>query len=378
MQATLQKRIEAMPDWREELAVLGERFAARAAAHDESGDFVGANIAELKAAGFTAAAVPTELGGLGLDPIDLADMLRRLAHHCGSTALALSMHTHLVAALAWRWRRDGATGEALMRRVAAERLGLVSSGGSDWLDGSCRAEPVEGGFRIHGRKIFASGAPAGDVMMTMAVLAQPEGDVVLHFPLPMNAEGVRRLDNWDTLGMRGTGSVDVELDGVLVPEAAVSVRRPAGEWHPAMHLVTKIAFPLIYAVYLGLAEAARDKAVAIVAAKPKPDLELAIGEMETELAAARLAHADMMMASAHDEPGPATTNRVMIGRTLTARAAIATVEKAMEAAGGAGFHRRTGLERLWRDVQAARYHPLQPRAQARLAGRTALGLDIDG
>jgi len=49
----------------------------------------------------------------------------------------------------------------------------------------------------------------------------------------------------------------------------------------------------------------------------------------------------------------------------------------MEAAGGAGFYRKTGLERIFRDVQAARYHPLQEKAQARLAGRLALGLDID-
>ena len=65
------------------------------------------------------------------------------------------------------------------------------------------------------------------------------------------------------------------------------------------------------------------------------------------------------------------------GGTLVARAAIATVEKAMEAGGGPGFYRKTGLERIWRDVQAARYHPLQEKAQARLAGRLALGLPFD-
>lgn len=381
MSATLQMRAEtptAARDWRETLAELGPRFAARAAAHDESGDFVAANIAELKQTGLTAAAVPAELGGLGLDQAELAELLRTLAQHCGSTALALSMHTHLVAALAWRWRRDGATGEPVMRRVAAERIGLVSSGGSDWLDGSCRAVPVEGGFRIDGRKVFASGAPAGDVMMTMAVLAQDDGEVVLHFPLAIDGERVRRLDNWDTLGMRGTGSVDIEIDGAFVADGAVSVRRPKGVWHPSMHLVTKIAFPLIYSVYVGLAEAARDKAVALVARKARPDVELIVGEMETELAAARLALADMLDASANAEPGEATTNRVMIGRTLVGRAAVACVEKAMEAAGGAGFFRKTGLERIFRDVQAARYHPLQPKAQARLSGRLALGLPIDG
>jgi len=163
-----------------------------------------------------------------------------------------------------------------------------------------------------------------------------------------------------------------------VPDAAVTVRRPSGKWHPLMHMVTLIAFPLIYSVYVGLAEAARDKAVALAARKTSDDLTLIVGEMDTQLAAARMALSDMLACAAGDEPGPEATNRIMTGRTLVARAAIATVEKAMEAGGGPGFYRKTGLERIWRDVQAARYHPLQEKAQARLAGRLALGLPIDG
>lgn len=213
----------------------------------------------------------------------------------------------------------------------------------------------------------------------MAVLDAPEGPTVMHMAIPMKAEGLRILDTWRTLGMRGTGSHDLELDNVFVPEAAVTVRRPAGKWHPLMHMVTLIAFPLIMSVYVGLAEAARERVLALAGARrPTADTELLIGEMETYLAAARLALGDMVACAANDEPGPEASSRIMTGRTLVARASIATVEKAMAAAGGAGFYRRTGLERIWRDVQAARYHPLQEPAQARLAGRIALGLPIDG
>ena len=70
--------------------------------------------------------------------------------------------------------------------------------------------------------------------------------------------------------------------------------------------------------------------------------------------------------------------RVTIARTLCGRAAIGTADKAMEVTGGGAFYRRIGLERLFRDVQGARYHPLQEKAQLRYAGRLALGLDIDG
>jgi alkylation response protein AidB-like acyl-CoA dehydrogenase len=103
-----------------------------------------------------------------------------------------------------------------------------------------------------------------------------------------------------------------------------------------------------------------------------------VGEMENELATARLAHADMVATTATAEPGADTTNRIMIGRTIVGRAVIRTVEKPMEVLGGAALYRNVGLERLFRDVQGARYHPLQEKAQHKYAGRIALGFDIDG
>ena len=366
-------------DWVRRARDLGPQIAARAVDADEADAFVADGLSLLKAQGFHTAAVPAELGGGGASHAELAAMLRTMAGYCGSTALALAMHTHAVALPAWRWRRTPEAVEGLLKRVVAEKLTLVSSGGSDWLDGSCRATPVEDGYRVSGRKVFASGCRVGDLLMTMAVLDAPEGATVMHMAIPMRAEGLKVLDTWRTLGMRGTGSHDLELNAVFVPDAAVTVHRPAGKWHPMMHMVTLIAIPLIMSVYVGLAEAARDKAVALAGGrKASPDVELTIGEMETELAAARLALGDMLTCAATEEPGAETTNRIMVGRTLVARAAIATVEKAMAAAGGAGFYRKTGLERIWRDVQAARYHPLQDKAQARLAGRLALGLPIDG
>ena len=113
--------------------------------------------------------------------------------------------------------------------MADERLQLVTSGASDWLEGSGVAVRVEDGWRITARKRFASGSPVGDLLMTTAVDAAsgPE-PVVLHFAVPLAAQGVTVLDNWHTLGMRGTGSHDVVIEDVLVPEPAISMRRPPG------------------------------------------------------------------------------------------------------------------------------------------------------
>jgi alkylation response protein AidB-like acyl-CoA dehydrogenase len=305
----------------------------------------------------------------------------QLAQYCSATALALAMHTHLVAALVWRWRRDPQPVERFLRRIADERLVLISTGASNWLNGSGRAERVEGGWRITARKIFGSGVPAGDYLMTGAVCDEPEaGTTVLHFPLPLRADGVRVLNTWHVMGMRATGSHDVAIEGAFVPDSAISARRPQGKWHLALHLAVTMAWPIVYGVYLGVAEAARDLAVGRVRERGRngADICYLVGEMENQLAIARLAHAEMVATAAAAEPGAETTNRIMIGRTVVGRAALCAVDKAMEVAGGAALYCNLGLERLLRDVQAARYHPLQEKAQHCYAGRMALGLDIDG
>src|SRR5438552_846242 len=220
-------------DWVAVAAELAPAFAARAAAHDVDDSFVADNYAELRRWRVFSAGVPAELGGGGASHAELCEVLRILAHGCSSTALALSMHTHQVLIPVWRWRHDGAPVEPFLRRLAAEELILASSGGSDWLAGSGRAEKVEGGYRVTGRKIFASGSPAADLFSTMAVHDDPaEGPTVVHFMIPFDAPGVTLHDNWRTLGMRGTGSHDVTLDGVFVPDAAVGARRPSGRWPP--------------------------------------------------------------------------------------------------------------------------------------------------
>lgn len=359
---------------------LGPIFGERANATIDEDIYVADNIAMLKASGLVEAGVPAELGGGGADVDELAAMLRTLGYHCGSTGLAFSMHTHQVAVPAWRWKQQKATAvEPLLKRIASERILLLSSGGSDWISGSGKAEKVEGGYRITARKIFTSGAPTGDILMTSAVLEEPgQPPMVLHFGIPMNSPHVKVLDTWHTLGMRGTGSHDVEIDGHVMPASAVALQRKAGEWHPIFHLIGTIAFPLVYAVYLGVAESARDLAIELVKRKTinRHAVDLA-GRMETELTAARLAHESMLAAVRLNAPSAQTINSVMIGRQLVARHAIAAVEHAMELGGGAGFYRSAGLERRFRDIQAARYHPLQAGPQAEYAGSMALGLPID-
>ncbi|PJI39483.1 acyl-CoA dehydrogenase family protein [Ferrovibrio sp.] len=357
------------------IAPLGEAFAASAVLNDASDRFAADNFALIKQAGILPALIPAELGGLGAGYRDVADMLRSFAGGCSGTALALSMHMHPVALLVRRWRGDPAAVEAVLKRIATENLMLLSTGGNDWLAGSGSAVKVEGGYRFSGRKRFVSGCEAGNLLMTMAVC---DGEV-LHAAVPMKAEGVSIEQTWRTLGMRASGSHDVVLKDVFVADAAISARRPAGVWHPFFHLVTLVAFPLIYSVYRGVAEKLRDETVRL-ASKRREDTEaqILIGAMDTALATATATHERMLQFGDAGAPGEQTTATMMTLKRAMTESLLQVGALALDAAGGSAFYRDNGIERLYRDLQAARYHPFTMLPQQKLAGRIAMGLNADG
>jgi len=359
---------------------LAADFATRAAQHDADDSFVAENYAALKKAKLFSAPVPTELGGGGASYEDHCEIIRAIARGCGSTALAYSMHSHLLQALVWRHRHNATPpAEPLLRRIAAEELVLVSSGGSDWVDGSGKLEKKNGGYVFNARKIFGSGGPSGDLLLTTGIYDDPEkGPTVLHFGVNLHQPGVTIQDNWRTLGMRGTGSNDIVIENVDVADAGVSVRRPKGTWAPFFDVVTPLIWPLVCAAYLGVAESARELAVAHVQKKrDDPIVQVTVGEMDTELANA-LAVYDDMVATAKGldyTPSHGLSNISYKRKTIFSRSATRAVSCAMEAVGGGSFYRAMGIERAFRDIQGIRFHPWHERRSYLFSGRIALGLD---
>ncbi|MGC4089009.1 MAG: acyl-CoA dehydrogenase family protein [Polyangiaceae bacterium] len=351
-------------------------FRERASAHDIEGRFVSENYQLLKEHKLLSAAVPSDLGGGGASHAEVCEMLRELAHYCGSTALALSMHTHLVAATVFR-HRNGQPGEALLRKIAASELVLVSTGAGDWVDSVGQAQRTPGGYLVTGTKRFCSGCLVGDLMITSAPLEDAQGSQVLHFPVSLKAPGVTVCEDWDTLGMRGSGSHSVELENVFVPEEAIAARRPRAQWHPMWNVIVTVACPIFMAPYVGVAERAAELAREAVQKRVVDGVLIqSLGELGNQLAVTELAWREMV-SIANDyvfTPSVDVANRTLIHKTITANSAMATVSKAIEVVGGAAFFRRLGLERLLRDVQGAPFHPLPEKKQFEFSGRVALGL----
>ena len=355
---------------------LGKDFSNRAAKYDETDSFVHENYEDLKKFRVFSAMVPRELGGGGISHGQMSDFLRIIGSYDGSTALALSMHQHLIAATVWKYLH-GKGGEALLKKVADQQLILVSTGARDWLESNGELIKVEGGYELTANKVFASQSAVGDMLITSARYHDPEeGDLVLHFPVKISAKGVKVINNWKTMGMRGTGSHTVQLNKVFVPDSAIALKRQQGELNQSWNVILSVAMPLIMSAYVGIAEKAAQ--IAIDKSKSsgikKDQLPYTLGEMHNQLTLAQVMLKDMVgIANNFDfAPNHGMGNDILTRKTLVANACIKTVNKSMEIIGGQSFFRVFGIERLFRDVQAANYHPLPEKDQQRFSGNYIL------
>lgn len=350
---------------------LAAGFAERAARHDREGSFPFENFEELKEAGCMKLTVPREYGGDEISLYELAIFLERIARGDGSTALALGWHLGSILNLRTtrHWpeplferlcRRAAETGELYNSYVSEPGIGSPSRG----VTPRTTAVRTEGGWLLSGRKSYSTLLP---VINHFGVTAVLEGEgATAEFYVDRSA-GVGMEETWDTLGMRSTGSHDLILDRVFVPESSlVSVtaegqprQRPFGDNGYLM---------FIAACYGGLAYAARDYAVSFARSYQPDSLPAPIGElpliqqqiglMETDLAASRTLL--FTMADRWDrEPELREFRRPDFGlvKYETTNLALQIADRAMRIVGGSSLFRVSPLERIYRDIRAGLHNP---------------------
>jgi acyl-CoA dehydrogenase len=265
----------------------------------------------------------------------------------------------------------------MLRRAGTERVVFTGTGGNDWTKPTAVATQVDGGYRVTGHKTFASISPAAQVLVTFAVVGEPApGNEVLAFGVPMNAEGLRLVETWDSAGMRGTGSHDIVLEDVTITDAQVSARRTWGELDRPLLVAALHAFPVIYSTYLGVAEGLAET----VLASPKigPASARLVGELDGHL---RTGHwvIQALLEDLGDEPEPTLDNFVAIQhmKLVVTNVCQAVQPIAAELAGGGTYARRGAVDRMIRDLRAALYHPYTPDVTALHAGQHRLGLPLE-
>jgi len=362
-------------DWTGIAKRLAQEFAARASDHDDDGSFVHQNYSDLRDYKLFSVGIPTELGGGGARYDELCEIIRSLGSQCGSTGLTYAMHSHPVAVNVIKYLKGDEQAKAALSKIAANEFVIAGTGANDWLASNGEAVETDGGYLVNAHKRFVSGGPGADLFVTSAQFDGPDGPEVLHFAIPFKTGGIQIQSNWDTHGMRGTGSNDVLMKDVFVPAAAIVARRPVGAWHPMWDMILPIALPMIVSCYVGMAETA--VALATESAASKPHMAQTVGEMQNELAAAQLAVDDMIRISDNYgfQPGVTTTDAILTRKTLAARGVKAAIELATTITGGPGFFRSNPLERIVRDMRAIQFHPLPEKHQQLFSGRIALGMD---
>lgn len=345
---------------------LRDDFDKRAGDADLNGSLQRENYEQMAESGYLRGLVPRELGGLGADLGEFARAQRALAWGCASTALAVNMHHFQVGAASDGWRSTGAN-EAPLRRVAEEAIVLGSTGAEAVVAGAWDTPTTAvrdgDGYVLDGRKFFFSQSDVADIVRVNA--RDVETGEILVVAVPMSTPGVTVIDTWDTLGMRATASNDLVLDGVRVPATAVGVRLSAAApaWDPAFARVITWFLSGVSGVYLGIADRAREAAFDALgtgwnsAHRDQSLTDALIGELEIahHIAVSSFEQGLSAIASASS---PQETLPLAITTKEASTAASATVvDRAVDLVGGRAFHRRSVLERLVRDMRAARHHP---------------------
>jgi alkylation response protein AidB-like acyl-CoA dehydrogenase len=369
---------------------LADEFAGRAAEHDRDASFPFENYERMREEGYLGLTVPEELGGMGAGLLELILAQERLAAGDGSTALAVNMHVSPIGQLASLWRASGDDRLAdVLRRAADGRLVYASMsaepGDPILMSSTTIARPVEGGYRVTGKKIFGTESAVCTEFSTRALLEDPDtGPTVLFFRLPRDVEGMNVKQTWDTMGMRATQSNDFELEDVFVREEDVFHRYPANHFDATMlKTVWGWAMPTFGAVYLGIGAGALAFAREL-AVKMKKAADTAVqhlfAEMEVLLETARAVlyrHAHELESGAlSDLPVQEGMAKAVLSKYVATNNACAIVDRALDVVGGAGYFRRFPLERMYRDVRAGPIMPYNNLEARDLFGRTSLGIEI--
>jgi alkylation response protein AidB-like acyl-CoA dehydrogenase len=378
---------------------LSEELASRAAEHDRDGTYPFEAIDGLKAAGYFAAPVPVELGGLGVfSAHDLVVASSRLAR--GDASVTIGVNMHLVAVQNMERRRQVAVAAGAERRARAFASSLeqiardgvvmaaaISERGQDLTRPGTLATRTESGWRIDGRKTFATMSPAATDLYVAITYADEEGtERYAYAMVPIDATGVVVHDDWDALGMRASGSNSISFEGVELPASALRGGFRAGD--PLPYMERNLASGLFHAAAsLGIAESADHIARKGIAGRingdARPRMQVADNAIDLAVSRAVLSRAaaliDQHRAANPTSDGTAEELGALFAEAQAAKAfvneaAARIVDRALALSGGAGYVNGSPLARAYRDVKAGAFmHPLGANRAYDYLAHVALG-----
>ena len=368
-------------------------LAERAQKTEDARDVPAESVKAIEETGFFRLLQPTRFGGMEAEPLTFLSAVRLIASACGSTGWVSSV----LGVHAWQL--------ALFPPPAQEEVwaGDPAARMSSSYAPTGRAEAVAGGHRLTGRWSFSSGCDHAGWVLLGAIVADAEGKPVDFRTFLLPGADYEIDDVWDTVGLRGTGSNDIVVDGAFVPEhrslSFTDVSRCACPGHevnkaPLYRLPYGSLFS--YAItmpIIGMATGAYDAHVAYQRdrvraayvgqrAAEDPHGQVRVAQAAAELDSAWLAAThNMNELMAHARAGekiPLSLRlRVRRDQVRGTGQAIGAVDLLFENSGGRALKTGTPIQRFWRDAHAGRVHAINDPERALSAfGRGEFGLEV--
>ena len=356
-----------------------EIVAQRAAGIDKSGEFPADVMHAAAGQGLLGVTIPKAWGGLGKDYVSYALAIEAIARASATVAVSLSVTNSLVAEVIAhagresqreRWLRPLARGEAIGAFALSE-----PDAGTDAANQQTKALRSGNGYRVTGKKVWVANAEDASVVIVFA-RTRPglRGQGITAFLVPMDSPGIKRTARADSLGVRGLGCMDLELD------LAVADDQVLGHVDQGFDLAMwalqggRVA---IAAQALGIGQAALDEAIAYAKQRQQFGQPIAnyqaiqwmLADMATELAAARML---TLKAAAAKDTQTRSTVEASMAKLAASEAAHKAADKAMQILASAGYRRGSVVERLFRDVRATEIYQGTSEAQRMIIAASVL------
>lgn len=367
---------------------------ARAAETEKLRRLPDATVTALHEAGLFRLFQPARYGGIEAPFRTFVEVGAILGQGCGSTSWVFN---NLVV---HNWMLGYWPEQAQDDIWKSAPLALV---GSSFVFPAGRAEKISGGYRLSGQWPFSSGIDASDwVMLTANVAASDGGKPEPRFFL-VQRQDCTVIDNWYAMGLAGTGSMDVAVDGIVVPEhLSLAAALGNGNAHPGSRVndgaLYKLAWYALFgfvngATVLGIAQGAVEEFTTatrarVATASGRHIADFATTQMRLAEAATLVDAAETLMLKDCDEAmSIATAGRLATNEEKTrwrrdgafaVRMSVRAIDILFAGAGGSAIAETHPLQRALRDAHAAQGHiGLNWDLNGTMYGRVALGLDPD-
>jgi 3-hydroxy-9,10-secoandrosta-1,3,5(10)-triene-9,17-dione monooxygenase len=353
-----------------------------------------ASIKELEETGFFRLLQPKRFDGFESSPIDFYTAVRDIASACGSTGWVSSVvgvHPWQVALFADE-AQQAVWGEDTNTRLSSS---YAPTG---------KATVTDGGYILSGKWSFSSGSDHCTWVLLGGLVFNAEGNVVDFKTFMIPRKDYTIVDVWNVVGLRGTGSNDIVVDDVFVPEAFTLSMGETGQCKgPGQEQNTsdlyKLPFHSIFTgtittPIIGMAMGAYAEHVEM---QQKRSRAAYLGEKASldPFAAVRIARASSEIDAAwalltnnirEEMEYVARGEKIPLGLRLKVRRdqvigsqrAIDAIDELFEASGGRALAEGTYLQRAWRDAHAGRVHAANdPERALQMFGAHEFGHKID-